>query len=59
MFSRHFIVPVALVALVLAGCGSNEARDPKQTLSEKEQKQVKELQQQRQDEWGGTGKKKK
>jgi hypothetical protein len=48
---RWFLVPVVLAA---AGCGNNSDTAPKQTLNEVEQKQVKELQEQRQKEWSGT-----
>jgi hypothetical protein len=40
--------------LIAAGCGDSSDTAPKQTLNEVEQKQVKELQEQRQKEWSGT-----
>jgi len=44
------ILPV-LAFLFLAGCGEKDV-GPKMELNEKEQEQLKELQQQRVDEWG-------
>jgi len=55
------VLRLALIASVTAlavGCGSSEPTGPKETLSDKEKQQVKDLNQQRQDEWGGTNKKK-
>ena len=47
-----FIVPAALFAVVFVlGCGSDDTA-PKQSLSEIEKQQIKELNQQRQEEWG-------
>lgn len=43
-------------AVVLAGC-SGESTAPKQTLTDVEKQQVKELNEQRQDEWGRPKKK--
>jgi hypothetical protein len=48
---RWIMVPAVLVA---AGCGNSSDTAPKQTLNDVEQKQVKELHDQRQKEWSGT-----
>lgn len=58
MSNRPWILlPVVVLALVVAGCGSSKDIPPKQTLSEKEKQQVKELNEQREQEWGGPKKK--
>lgn len=49
-------IPPALLALAVAlsagGCGSTEPTGPKQTLSEQDKQQIKELDEQREQEWG-------
>lgn len=47
-----------IVAALAVGCSNTEPTGPKETLSDKEKQQVKELNQQRQSEWGSTSKKK-
>lgn len=47
-----------IVAALAVGCGSSEPTGPKETLSDKEKQQVKDLNDQRQSEWGSTNKKK-
>lgn len=54
---RAWLMSVA--AALAAGCGSDSGTQPKTTLSEQEKQQLKDLDQQRQDEWGTAGKKKK
>jgi hypothetical protein len=52
---------LALAGLVVAffvGCGNSEPTAAKETLSDKDKEQLKQLNQQRQDEWGSTNKKK-
>ncbi|MBN9122060.1 MAG: hypothetical protein J0I06_23450 [Planctomycetes bacterium] len=49
---------VSVVAVTI-GCGSSEPTGPKENLNDKEKQQVKDLQQQRRDEWGSTNKKSK
>jgi outer membrane biogenesis lipoprotein LolB len=50
---------LGLAVLPLVGCGSSESNEPKKTLSEKEQEQIKQYQEQREQEWGGPKKAKK
>jgi hypothetical protein len=45
---------LALAALVAAGCSDSEPTGLKESLNAKEQQQLKELGQQRQQEWGNT-----
>ena len=48
-------VRVAVLAVAIAaGCSSSEPTGPKQDLSDQQKQQVKELQEQRNKEWGGT-----
>lgn len=52
---------LALTGFVVAavvGCGSPDPTGPKENLSDQDKQQVKDLNQQRQDEWGTTNKKK-
>lgn len=49
---------LALAAVAATGCGKSEPAGPKETLNEKEKQQVQDLQDQRQQEWGGTKQKK-
>jgi hypothetical protein len=42
---------------VATGCGSSEPTGTKENLDDKGKQQVKDLNQQRQDEWGGKNKK--
>lgn len=51
---------LAAAVVVAAGCGSSEpTTGPKETITEPEKQQVKDLNQQRQEEWGSTNKAKK
>ena len=48
---------LASVAAVAIGCGNSEPTGPKENLGDKDKQQIKELNQQRQSEWGSTNKK--
>jgi outer membrane biogenesis lipoprotein LolB len=43
---------LAAGALLLSGCGGESSTPPKQDLSEQDKQQIKELQEQRTQEWG-------
>lgn len=55
---RTTIAIFSLSAAVFAGCGGTTESGPKQELTEPEKQQVKDLNEQRSDEWKGTTKKK-
>lgn len=50
---------VLVATLAAVGCGGDDSAGPKQSLTEKDQQHVKQLNDQRADEWGSTNKKKK
>ena len=58
MFRAFRCLLLASATAVALGCGSSEPTGPKENLDDKQKQQVKDLNQQRQDEWGGTNKKK-
>jgi len=53
---RITIAIVAISAAALGGCGGTTETGPKQELNEKDKQQVKDLNEQRSDEWKGTQK---
>lgn len=60
MFRALRSLVLALAVPTAAGCGSSEPTGVKENLDEKAQQQIKDLDDQRQDEWESTkGKKKK
>ncbi len=50
--TTRFRAPVVALLLAAAGCGKAEPTGPRSDVTEKDLQQVKELNQQRQDEWG-------
>jgi hypothetical protein len=58
MFRALRCLLLATATAVAVGCGSSEPTGTKETINDKEKQQVKDLHQQRQEEWGSTNKKK-